>query len=234
MKTLSIESPFCYAADGPSTRRQSFRILHSALCIVHCAFCIALAAFATAANARPFLPEAAERPHVLFVNVAGALPEADFADVAEYAASRVQVNIWTNSIPASMVKELVGDPSALTNRFGPGCCAAVFIERNAKGYSFLNAQGSWSMVNLRGIDRGNPSAEVLRDRRAKMFLKGLAYACGSGSSLEPKCSLYYGSFTLEGMDKTGVQISPMSYFPMLETLRAIGGPEILSPPQPEE
>ncbi len=208
---------------------KTFSIRHSAFCIA-----LALAAFATGASARPFRPEAAAKPHVLFVNVGGALPDADFADVAEYAASRVQINIWTNSIPASMVRELIDDPSALAARFGTNCCTAVFIEKNAKGYSFLNAQGSWSMVNLRGIDRGNPSAEVLRDRRAKMFLKGLAYACGSGSSLEPKCSLYYGSFTLEGMDKTGVQISPMSYFPMLETLRAIGGPEILSPPQPEE
>ena len=194
----------------------------------------AAVAFATDANARPFRPEAATKPHVLFVNVAGALPEADFADVAEYAASRVQVNIWTNSIPASMVRELIDDPATLTARVGTNCCTAVFVEKNEKGYSFLNAQGSWSMVNLRGIDRGAPTAGVLRDRRAKMLLKGLAYACGSGSSLEPKCSLYYGSFTLDGMDKTGVQISPMSYFPMLETLRAIGGSEILSPPQPEE
>ncbi len=202
--------------------------------IINFAFAVAAVAFATDANARPFHPEAAERSHVLFVNVAGALPEADFADVAEYAASRVQINLWTNSIPASMVRELFDNPAALTNRFGPKCCAAVFIERNAKGYSFLNAQGSWSMVNLRGIDRGAPPAEILRDRRAKILLKGLAYACGSGASLEPKCSLYYGSFTLEGMDKTGVQISPNSYFPMLETLRAIGGPEILSPPVEEE
>ncbi len=211
---------------------KTFRIPHSAFRIVHCALCISSAAFAADA-ARPFRPEAAAKPHVLFVNVAGALTDAEFADVAEYAASRVQVNIWTNAIPGSMVRELIDDPSALAARFGTNCCTAVFIEKNAKGYSFLNAQGSWSMVNLRGIDRGAPSSEVLRDRRAKMFLKGLAYACGSGASLEPKCSLYYGSFTLEGMDKTGVQISPMSYFPMLETLRAIGGTEILSPPVEE-
>lgn len=179
---------------------------------------------------RPFLPESAGTSHVLFVNVSGALSDEDFADVAEYAASRVQINIWTNSIDASMVRMLMDDPGLLAKRFGPKCCAAVFIERNGKGYSFLNAPGSWSMVNLRGIDRGAPSAQLLRDRRAKMLLKGLAYACGSGASMEPKCSLYCGSFTLEGMDKTGVQISPMSYFPMLEVLSAIGGTEILCPP----
>jgi hypothetical protein len=109
----------------------------------------------------------------------------------------------------------------------------VFVERNERGYSFLNAQGSWSMVNLRGVERGNPDAATLRDRRAKMLLKGLAFACGGGATLEPKCSLYCGSFTLEGMDRTGVQISPMAYFPMLETLRAIGGAEVLSPPMGE-
>ncbi len=206
-----------------SSRR---RIFHS---IFNFIFAVAATGLATNANARSFRPEAGAKPHVLFVNVGGALSDADFADVSEYAASRVQINIWTNSISASMVRDLIDDPAALTNHFGPNCCTAVFIEHNEKGYSFLNAQGNWSMVNLRGIDRDAPSAPVLRDRRAKMLLKGLAYACGGGSSLEAKCSLFYGSFTLEGMDKTGVQISPTSYFPMLETLRAIGGSDILSP-----
>ena len=34
---------------------------------------------------------------------------------------------------------------------------------------------------------------------------------------------------LKGMDKTGIQVSPMTYFPMLETLRGVGGTEILAP-----
>lgn len=186
---------------------------------------------------RPFFPEAAEKNHVLFVNVGNAIPVDQFPGIVEFAASRVQINIWTNSIAKSMIHELIDSPAALTNRFGPKCCTAIFIENNSIGYSFLNAQGSWSMVNMRGLDRDKPSPEVLRDRYTKMLLKGLAYACGGGASLESKCSLYYGSFTLEGMDKTGIQISPMSYFPMLETLRAIGGSDILSPilpPEPEE
>lgn len=186
-----------------------------------CAICLA--------DGRPFLPGAAEKSHVLFVNVAGALSEADFAEAAELAASRVQINIWTNSIAKSMMPELYADPAALRKRFGDKCAVAVFVERSAEGYSFMNAPGNWSMVNLRGTEKGNPTKEVLRDRRAKMLLKGMAYAGGSGATLEPKCSLFYGSFTLDGIDKTGVQISPMAYFPLLETLRAIGGDAILSP-----
>lgn len=186
-----------------------------------CAICLA--------DGRPFLPGAVGKSHVLFVNVAGALSDADFAEAAELAASRVQINIWTNSIGKSMLPELNADPAALRKRFGDKCAVAVFVERNADGYSFMSAPGNWSMVNLRGTEKGDPSPEVLRDRRAKMLIKGMAYAGGSGATLEPKCSLFYGSFTLEGMDKTGVQISPMAYFPLLETLRAIGGDEVLSP-----
>lgn len=192
--------------------------------------CITFSLFAKdAVKGRPFYPEAKSRFHVLFVNVGNAIPEAEFAQVAEYAASRVQINIWTNSIDKSVLHTLIENPSALTNLFGVKCGTAVFIENNPRGYSFLNAQGNWSMINLRGLDRDKPSPQKLMERRTKMLLKGLAFACGSGCSLEPKCSLYYGSFTLDGLDKTEIQISPMSYFPMLETLRAIGGAEILSP-----
>ncbi len=186
------------------------------------------------ADVRPFMPAAAEKPHVLFVNVAGAMSDAEFAEAAELAASKVQINIWTNGIAKSMMAELFADRDALRRRFGDKCAVAVFVEKNKEGYSFMNAPGYWSMVNLRGIDKGEPTPETLRDRRAKLLLKGLAYAGGSGATLEPKCSLFYGSFTLDGMDKTGVQISPMAYFPLLGTLSAIAGNEVLSPPMPDE
>jgi len=84
------------------------------------------------------------------------------------------------------------------------------------------------MVNLRGIERG-AAGQVLADRYAKMLLKGVGHAAGSGATLDANCSLFYGSFTLEGMDKTRIQISPQAYFPMLETLRAVAGPGILAP-----
>ena len=181
------------------------------------------------ADQRPFLATAAKRNHVLFVNVGGALSDEEFAEAAEHAFSKVQINIWTNSIPAIIVRDLIEDPSTLTNQFGSKCCVAVFVERNAKGYSFLTAQGNWAMINLRGVESGTSNAVTVRDRRAKMLLKGLAYACGAGATMEPDCSLYYRSFTLAGMDATKVQISPMAYFPMLENLRAIGGMGILTP-----
>lgn len=178
---------------------------------------------------RDFLPGAAKRNHVVIVNVGQALPEVSFAKAARLAASRVNLNIWTNSIPKSIVMDLIRDPALLQKTFGPKCRVAVFVEKNAIGPSFLQAPGCWSLVNLRGLDKDKPDEAKLADRYAKMILKGLGHACGGGASLDANCSLFYGSFTLQGMDKTKLQISPMTYFPMLETLRQIGGHEILSP-----
>lgn len=190
---------------------------------------LALRAGAGEPPPRPFLPEAAARSHVLLVNVGGAMPEALFAKAAERACSTVYVNFWTNSIPKSVFRELIEDPSLLKAKFGKKVCVAVFIERNEKGPSFLQSPGAWSMVNLRGLDRDKPDAAKYETRCAKMVLKGIAYACGGGNTLERVCDMYCGSFTLAGMDAANLTISPMAYFPMLEILKALGGPEVLIP-----
>ena len=199
------------------------------------ALSLALAVAAAVARAqdgaplRPFLPEAARKSHVLIVNVGGAMPDGLFARAAERACSSVYVNFWTNSVPKSVFRELIEDPSLLKAKFGPKTCVAVFIERNEKGPSFLQSPGAWAMVNLRGLDKDRPDARTYEDRCAKMVMKGIGYACGGGATLEKRCAMYCGSFTLAGMDASNVTISPMAYFPMLETLKALGGMEILVP-----
>ena len=179
---------------------------------------------------RPVSAEARKTNHIVLVNVDHAIPDDVWPLVATYAASRVELNIWTNALPRSIVRELVEDPRApLKAAFGEKACVGVFVERNARGASFLQAPGAWSMVNVRGLDKDSPDRRTLVDRYAKMIMKGLAFAAGGGSSLDSACSLYYGSFTLEGMDRTGVQIAPTSYFPMIEILRGVGGNEIVMP-----
>ena len=39
----------------------------------------------------------------------------------------------------------------------------------------------------------------------------------------------YKTLTLEGLDSSGMCITPEAYFPMLESLRLIGGSTILTP-----
>ena len=192
----------------------------------------ALASFAVFAQEAsfPFRPGAATRPHLLIVNVADALPKTVFAQAAEKAAAATMtINCWTNSIPKSIYRELLDNPNELSQHFGRLARIVVFIEKNQVGPSFLNVPGSWSVVNMRGLDRDNPDAVKYGERVAKMILKGMAHASGSGATQEPVCVMYWDSFSLQGLDKVKTVISPMAYFPMLSTLRGLGGQDLLIP-----
>lgn len=171
----------------------------------------------------PINPKAATRNHVLVANVAGAIPEKDWALCANYAASRIPINIFTNAVAAVPAKKVSGK-----------AVVAVYVTDVKDAEPILAAPCKWSVVSVAGLKADNPSPSVLRDRYAKMILKGIAAACGSGATIEPLCSAFYGSRTLEGMDKTNITISPMAYFPMVETLRALGGDEAVSTVGDEE
>ena len=157
---------------------------------------------------RPIYAKATTKNHVVIVNVNHAVPDAIWPLAVNYAASKLQLNIATNILDKSIVPELVKDTKALQRTFGEKAIVGVFIENNAQGPAFL-------------------------DRYAKMILKGLGHACGGGASLDSSCALFYGSFSLQGMDRTAITICPQTYFPMLENLRAIGGGDITSPYIPE-
>ena len=174
-------------------------------------------------------PAAANKNHILVSNVGGAIPTDLWGTVVTYAVSRLQLNVWTNSTDKIDVAAYALDPTKGMKDFGPKSKVCVFFVNDPKLAIFTGAPGCWCAVNLCNIAKDKPEPQTLKDRYAKMILKGLAYACGSGASLEPKCSLFYRSITLEGMDETGIQVSPPTYFPMLEILKAVGGNEILSP-----
>ena len=192
----------------------------------------ALASFAVFAQEAPFpfRPGAAARPHLLIVNVAEALPEAVFAQAAaKAAAATMTINCWTNSIPKSVYREFLDNPGGLSGCFGRQAKIVVFVEKNQVGPSFRNVPGSWSVVNMRGLDRDSPDAAKYAERVAKMILKGIAHASGSGATQEPVCVMYWDSFSLQGLDKVKTVISPTAYFPMLSTLKGLGGQDLLIP-----
>ena len=175
-----------------------------------------------------------DKNHVALVNVGSAVPAHEWGLVPAYAAGRLQVNVWTNSIATLDRDLLFNSPDAVQRICGPKARVAVFIVDGGPGPAFLAAPGRWSIVNVRSIRKDSPNDQTLRDRYAKFLLKGLAMAGGAGVSLNRDCAMFYNSFTLEGMDKTGITICPMSYFPMLETLQAVGGPEMLDAEDPSE
>lgn len=174
-------------------------------------------------------PAAAEKNHILVANIGGAIPDGPWALSVTYAASRLQLNVWTNSFTAFDPVACFADPSRQERLFGSKAKVAVLVVDDPSAPAMRGVPGRWMAVNVSGLVADGPNAQTLRDRYAKTILKGMAYASGAGATLEANCSLYYGSSTLAGMDKTGIMITPMAYFPMLEMLRRIGGDEILSP-----
>lgn len=178
-------------------------------------------------------PAAAQKNHILVTNVGEAIPEDAWSLVTTYAASRLQLNVWTNSIASVNIADYAVDAAKGMKDFGEKAKVCLFIIDNPKIANIIGAPGCWCAINVCNLKRDNPDVQTLRDRYAKTILKGLAYACGSGASIEPSCSLYYGSATINGMDKTGIMIAPPTYFPMLEILKIVGGVEMLTPAMDE-
>jgi len=183
----------------------------------------------TTKGVRPILPQSKDRNHILVVNVGDAIPNDIFPEVVTYAVSRLQINVWTNSIGKSVVRQLLDDPSLISKTFGPHARVVVFMERNAGGPRCLQSPGAWSMVNVAGMENGAPDPQTVKDRYAKLVMKGLGYASGAGVSLDKRCSLYFDADTPEKLDQIGITIAPMGYFPMLENLMKVGGNEIVAP-----
>ena len=166
--------------------------------------------------------------HVLVVNVGGAVDEVVFREAATYALSKLAINAWTNSLASFDVEGLPREPRLVQMAFGEKAKVGVFLVKAGVAPRFMAVPGSWCRVNVDGLAVGNPDAQTFKDRVAKMVLKGLAYAAGSGASLDARCSMFFGGATLEGLDGVGIRLSPGVYFPMLETLKRVGGFEIVT------
>ncbi|MDA3926534.1 MAG: hypothetical protein PF904_17725 [Kiritimatiellae bacterium] len=178
-------------------------------------------------NVSTLLPaDATQRPHVLFVNVSGALPDADFREAAAYVRMKYMLNVAVRNESKPFANELVEDTAALRKRFGDKAVIVVALVKQEIGPSFVNVPGYFSQVNLRGLDKDGPEELFLKKRTRQMLLKGLAHACGIGATIDSTCVMKYNSFTLDGMDRVSTTYGPNAYFPMLELLKEIGGDSI--------
>lgn len=174
-------------------------------------------------------PAVAKVNHIVLVNVADAVPAADWPRIATFACSRLQINIWTNSVAASPLPAILKDPRALGRQFGEKAKVGVFLVDSDEAFPILAAPGAWSRVNIRFLKDDKPDAVTYADRVAKMILKGIAAAAGAGASLDISSANHAETFDLPGLDKRNITLTPDVYFPMLEVLRRVGGDELISP-----
>ena len=181
-------------------------------------------------------PAVAKVNHIVLVNVADAVPAADWPRIATFACSRLQVNIWTNSVAASPLPAVQKDPGALGRLFGEKAKVGVFLVDSDEAYPVVTAPGAWARVNIRFLKEDKPDAVTYADRVAKMILKGIAAAAGAGASLDISSANHADTFDVVGLDKRNITLTPDVYFPMLEVLRRAGGDELISPAftEPEE
>ena len=179
---------------------------------------------------REFNEAAADRPHVLLVNVGKAVPEDAWSLSSTYAVSRLQLNVWTNSLEKLSQEQLLKDPSLTEKLFiNENSKVGVYLINDKTSVPVLAAPGHWAVVNVAVASEGAPDKQTYRDRVAKLILKGIAAAAGGGATVEPKCSMFYGSNTIKGLDAANIMITPMCYFPMLEILRSAGGSDMTVP-----
>lgn len=178
---------------------------------------------------RPISAAAQNVNHIVLVNVGNAIPSQDWPLAANFAVSRIQVNIWTNSLDATLFPGLLSDRSELTAKFGSKAKLVVFVEDFDGTDAYQTAQGAWCRVNLKPLMKDNPDRQTRLDRYAKAILKGIAYAGGCGAGYDNMSVTGYKTITLEGLDAAGICITPETYFPMLESMRIIGGDAMLSP-----
>ncbi len=171
------------------------------------------------------------KPHVLLVNVGGALPGGVFTQAAVQA--QVRLNTRMANLERLDAADLVARWEAYQQAIGTNACITVFVVNDPQGPAFLSQPGVWALVNVRALRYGEPTEEVYQQRAVKMMLKGVAHAAGVGATHDARCVMYYKSFSMAGIDDTSATFSPFAYFVLRDTLMAIGGSGLEYEPEGE-
>lgn len=176
-----------------------------------------------------FLPsDASQAPHILFINVANALPQPTFREAVAYLRMRYNIKVAATTERKPFALDIVKDTANLKKRFGNNALIVVAVVNQETGPSFINIPGFFSQVNMRGLDKDNPSDHFLKKRRTQMICRGLAHACGVGSTLDSTCVMRSGSFTLTTMDEVSATYGPVAYFSLTSFLREISQGELFT------
>ena len=191
---------------------------------------------ATTDGIRDFVSAAKKLRHVELVNVAGAVPDADWAVITRYVAETMPMAYWTNTIPKSVTMDLVtGALPRHESVLGEKAAIAVFVEKDGSGRpSFLASAGRWASVDLTRALASAPDEQTRKDRTAKYLMKAIAYAIGGGASMEANSTLSGRVVSLAQLDETAIVCPPMSLFPLVEAVNALTGGEGGYRPMPEE
>ena len=198
---------------------RGIRAFIGALCLVFAITSCGPSATATAPSSEKY---------VVFVNVGEAIPKDVVQAAAQEACRQINVRFKITSLAAFKASELTGSPEKMGARIASDAALTIFLFNDEHAYGFISAPGNWAMVNMRSLKQDHPSAEIYGKRVTKMLMKGMAHAAGVGANIDVHCVMYYGSFSLAGIDATSASYGPNAYFPLMETLRQVGGENVFA------
>lgn len=167
-------------------------------------------------------------PAVAVVNVGGAIPDEMFEKALKEAGSLLGWRIRGGDAKTADPRDLVSDARAWKRLIRGNAVVAVFLVDDQEHAPVLSQPGAWVRLNAGGLRRDAPLDEKYRQRILKMMLKGIGLAAGAGGNPDPRCVMYWKSFTLAGIDETSASYGPYAYLPIRETLRELGGEAVFT------
>lgn len=182
------------------------------------ALCASLHAAAGDPGSEKAQEEAVERCAAVFVDVGGALPPQKLREVAARVSANLGVRIDTNSTERTALAGLTDGTEVPVKSAGKGQVVFVFFRDSPAAPAVVASPRRWAVVNIAPLVADKPAPTLLGERMAKVALRGLAYACGCGTTMEAHCLMAPRCDTLAGLDAAPFAISPTAYIPMMEFL----------------
>jgi predicted Zn-dependent protease len=195
--------------------------------------CLLTGNLASAADdlAIPPLKLAETRPNICFVNVASAVSAQDFARAVSNACN-AQLQIYYQT---AEMADFSGFMNLVTGRkmqmltFGEHVKLVVYVVNSDSLPGILSIPGQCALINVRRMRLDKPAEEVYQKRLTKIAMKGLALACGVSGNSDPRCVMFWQSFSVGGIDATTASYGPQSYFILQDLLIEFGTREMFRP-----
>ena len=167
-------------------------------------------------------------PHVSLVNVGGALDERAFVDAAMETRQIVRVNMAAKTLAAERQPELLQRAATLTED-EPLAALTVYIVNTPDGYDLLACPRRWAVINVRALGLDVEDDDTRQQRTTRVVMKGVGLACGLGGNPDPRCVMYYQSFSAGGIDATSASYGPYAHFPLTDILSSLADGKLIPP-----
>lgn len=176
----------------------------------------------------PVTDKCREMNHIEVVNVGGAVSEKIWNEAIPEACGLFSFVVWTNSVASLDMAALATTKGATAKLLGEKAKLAVFLIDDDKAPAYLASAGEFAVINLSRFKTSDKAKFATRVKKA--ILQGMALSAGCGAGMDGRCALYEQGFSdLAAFDATNVTIAPMTYFPLTERVREIGGDEMVNP-----